>query len=78
MFSTVVFAVLPFLHMAAASTCSFPDPAPNFKNEDYVGRWFEIGKIQTKGGAFFERNCVCTELGISITNPETVMRCIVC
>jgi apolipoprotein D and lipocalin family protein len=51
--------------------CSFPEPAKGFTNEKYEGRWFEIGKIQTKGGAFFERNCVCTQIGIEITNSES-------
>ncbi len=37
----------------------------------YKGTWYEIGKIQTKGGAFFERNCVCTQLSVSITNEAT-------
>lgn len=53
------------------SQCSFPEPAVGFTNEKYSGRWFEIGKIQTKGGAFFERNCVCTQIGIEITNEGT-------
>ena len=48
--------------------CQFPDPAVNFKNQQYVGEWFEIGKIQTKGGAFFEKDCVCTELNVAFTN----------
>ena len=51
-----------------AAGCSFPDPAPNFVNEQYNGKWYEIGKIQTKGGAFFERKCVCTQLDAFITN----------
>mmetsp|Transcript_18541 Transcript_18541/g.31045 ORF Transcript_18541/g.31045 Transcript_18541/m.31045 type:complete len:188 (-) Transcript_18541:1180-1743(-) len=52
-------------------SCSFPPPDENFTNKKYEGKWYEIGKIQTKGGAFFERNCVCTQLGIEITNPTT-------
>lgn len=48
--------------------CQFPDPAANFKNQQYDGEWFEIGKIQTKGGAFFEKNCVCTEINVATTN----------
>lgn len=55
----------------AVSECSFPEPAANFQNSNYAGTWYEIGKIQTKGGAFFEKNCVCTELGIEMTNNET-------
>ena len=50
----------------AVTGCSFPVPASNFEYKGYEGRWFEIGKIQTKGGAFFEKDCVCTELNVSI------------
>eukprot|EP01100_Stratorugosa_tubuloviscum_P015382 TRINITY_DN8812_c0_g1_i1.p1 TRINITY_DN8812_c0_g1~~TRINITY_DN8812_c0_g1_i1.p1 ORF type:complete len:193 (+),score=83.09 TRINITY_DN8812_c0_g1_i1:55-633(+) len=45
--------------------CSNPDPAPGFKLENYEGIWYEIAKIQTSGGAFFERNCVCTYLNVT-------------
>ena len=27
-----------------------------------VGTWYEIGKVQTFGGAIFEGSCVCTQL----------------
>ena len=57
--------LLPGLNAAG---CSFPAPAANFENEKYNGKWYEIGKIQTKGGAFFERKCVCTQLDAVITN----------
>lgn len=59
------------LPVAVVSQCSFPAPDPSFTNAMYSGRWFEIGKIQTKGGAFFERNCVCTSLGFQETNSAT-------
>lgn len=42
-----------------------------FELQRYKGKWYEIGKIQTKGGAFFERNCVCTQLNIDITDEMT-------
>ena len=73
MWSIYLICVLLTLSLPAfhASGCSFPDPAPNFANEKYNGKWYEIGKIQTKGGAFFERNCVCTQLNASITNIPT-------
>lgn len=54
-----------------SSSCSFPAPAKGFSNDAYKGKWFEIGKIQTAGGAFFEKDCVCTELNISIKNERT-------
>ena len=56
---------------AFGDKCSFPDPAKEFTNERYEGRWYEIGKIQTKGGAFFERNCVCTSLDVTIIDKTT-------
>jgi apolipoprotein D and lipocalin family protein len=27
--------------------------------------WYEIGRIQTPGGAFFQKDCVCTTLNVS-------------
>ena len=55
-----------FSVVAAGTGCSFPAPAANFQYKGYEGKWYEIGKIQTKGGAFFEKDCVCTELNVSI------------
>ena len=70
---TVFLTIICFVSIAkgAEGTCSFPPPAANFQNSAYEGRWIEIGKIQTKGGAFFERNCVCTEINIDITDEKT-------
>lgn len=28
----------------------------------YDGTWYEIGRVQTAGGAIFQENCVCTQL----------------
>ena len=56
---------LPFLLSAIAVTadkCPVPPPAPNYVNHTYLGTWFEIGRIQTAGGAIFQQSCVCTEL----------------
>lgn len=68
----LLISLILVLHMTVfevhSSQCSFPAPAANFKNEDYTGKWYEIGKVQTAGGAFFERKCVCTELNIAINN----------
>ena len=63
--SLVIWVFAPVL---AKSGCSFPAPAKGFTHSKYEGKWFEVGKVQTGGGAFFERNCVCTELGITISN----------
>lgn len=57
-------ALLPRLH-SAADVCVNAPPAANFTNNAYEGTWFEIAKYQTAGGAFFERNCVCTEVEVS-------------
>ena len=48
----------------AAEKCNKPAPASGFTYEGYEGFWYEIGKIQTKGGAYFERECVCTTINI--------------
>jgi lipocalin len=29
----------------AAEKCRHPQPAPNYRNDLYQGRWFEIGKV---------------------------------
>ncbi len=50
--------------------CSFPLQSSNFSLAGYSGEWFEIGKVQTAGGAFWEKDCVCTELNIAITNAQ--------
>lgn len=31
--------------------------------------WYEIGRTQTKGGGFFQRNCVCTQLVVGPYAP---------
>ena len=66
---TTLFIAYP--SVTIAGQCSYPEPAKGFTNEKYSGRWYEIGKIQTAGGAFFERNCVCTQIGIEITDEST-------
>jgi apolipoprotein D and lipocalin family protein len=66
----LILAFTSHIH-AFGDKCSFPDPAKEFTNERYEGRWYEIGKIQTKGGAFFERNCVCTSLDVTIIDKTT-------
>ena len=58
----------PFLFslaLVAADKCPVPPPAPNYVNNTYLGTWYEIGRIQTAGGAIFQQSCVCTELLVS-------------
>ncbi|CAF3697311.1 unnamed protein product [Adineta steineri] len=60
--------------------CRIPPPATGYTIEQYTGRWFEIGKIQTAGGAFFERDCVCTHLDVnkSAEDPSVVIVSNIC
>jgi apolipoprotein D and lipocalin family protein len=51
--------------------CRSPPAAAGFTNQKYSGDWFEIGKIQTWGGAFFEKDCVCTGLTYEEQNSQT-------
>ena len=48
----------------------YPNPAVNFTEQGYSGLWYEIAKYQTAGGAFFEKDCVCTQLDV-FTDPTT-------
>ena len=57
--------LVPFLFSLAlvtADICPVPPPAPDYVNHTYLGTWYEIGRIQTAGGAIFQQSCVCTEL----------------
>merc|ERR1711911_438288 len=45
--------------------CLHPATAPNYSNEKYAGLWYEIGKIQTPGGAIFQRNCLCDTANVT-------------
>ncbi|CAF1393449.1 unnamed protein product [Rotaria magnacalcarata] len=47
--------------------CRLPPLATNYTIQQYAGRWFEVGKIQTPGGAYFEKGCVCTHIDVSPT-----------
>ena len=72
-----------FFALAASSHASAPlprmsdicinaAPAANFSNAAYEGTWFEIAKYQTAGGAFFERNCVCTRVDVAALPAPSV------
>ena len=54
----------------AKHQCLHPPPASGLSRTaaEYHGTWYEIGKIQTAGGAFFESECVCTQL---VVTPST-------
>merc|ERR550517_1628953 len=53
--------------LVSAEKCLHPAPAPGYKDAMYAGRWYEIGKYQTAGGAFFQKGTVCT---IATYNPN--------
>ncbi len=55
-----------------SDTCPVPPPAPNYLNHTYEGTWYEIGRIQTAGGAIFQQSCVCTELLVNTSNTSGV------
>ncbi|KAK3774608.1 hypothetical protein RRG08_035037 [Elysia crispata] len=44
--------------------CLLPPPSANFTLTGYYGLWYEAGKIQTAGGAIFEKDCVCTTIQV--------------
>ena len=48
-----------------AISCVDAPPSSNYTESLYEGFWYEVAKIQTKGGAFFERNCVCTSINVT-------------
>ena len=62
--AVVVLLLLVVVGVMGVEKCSKPSPAAGFTFEGYEGFWYEVGKIQTKGGAFFERECVCTTINI--------------
>jgi len=51
--------------------CGTPPPAVPFQLRDYMGKWYEMGKYQTPGGGFFERDCSCTESDIGDSQGTT-------
>lgn len=61
---------LSSLAVAFASKCKLPDPAATFTRESYSGIWYEVAKFQTAGGAYFEKNCVCTQLNVTAPSAE--------
>ncbi|XP_072014777.1 apolipoprotein D-like [Amphiura filiformis] len=49
--------------------CKSPAPVKPFDYRNYLGFWYEIGKIQTPGGGEYQANCVCT---FSETTPSNL------
>ncbi len=69
--SAIIIGHLP--RSVTSDQCPYPLPAPasNFSSYTYDGVWYEIGKIQTAGGAIFESSCVCTELIVGEVANDT-------
>ena len=38
---------------AYTEKCGTPPPAVPFQLKEYFGKWYEMGKYQTPGGAYF-------------------------
>merc|ERR1711990_959872 len=65
MFSFITISLLMAAETTIAEKCLHPLPSENFSNQLYAGRWFEVGKYQTIGGAIFQMGTVCTEANFS-------------
>ncbi|XP_060570130.1 apolipoprotein D-like [Ruditapes philippinarum] len=57
--------------LSSGEPCQNPPVAANFTANGYQGLWYEIGKMQTAGGAAFEKDCVCTTIDISPVKGAT-------
>ena len=68
MFQVVV--CFSILHMARSS-CQAPPPTANFTMTGYSGLWYEVGKIQTAGGAYFEKDCAVSYTHLTL--PTTIL-----
>ncbi|XP_065568085.1 apolipoprotein D-like [Artemia franciscana] len=63
------------LAVVAASTvfaqeCRHPPPVSNYTNERYQGFWYEVGRIQTPGGGYYQRFCLCDT---SVYTPDDLL-----
>ncbi|KAM3128164.1 hypothetical protein pb186bvf_019711 [Paramecium bursaria] len=64
---------LLLISSAIAQQCLHPKGAPGFTVQKYEGQWYEIAKFQTAGGAFFERDCVCTNLQVFYEDNDLIV-----
>lgn len=60
------------LQRVYGDSCPVPPVEANYTNSLFEGLWYEIGKIQTVGGAIFEHSCVCTTLDVKFDNIMNV------
>ena len=52
--------ILSLTSVYLSETCANPPTQANYSVDKYEGKWYEVAKYQTAGGAYFERNCTCT------------------
>ncbi len=48
----------------AYAACMDPPAAQGFVVEGFMGRWYEVGKIQTRLAAIWQEGCVCTTMDL--------------
>ncbi|CDW78043.1 apolipoprotein d-like [Stylonychia lemnae] len=73
MISRTLILTISSLTFALGNSCKAPEPQAGFTHETYSGVWYEIAKFQTAGGAFWEKDCVCTHLNVT-TNEQNVFQ----
>ena len=56
----LVMMMMAVVEVVRGEKCHHPPPAPGYTNTLYAGRWYEVGKYQTLGGAIFQQDTVCT------------------
>lgn len=71
MLSRTLILTLSSLALVLANKCKLPEPQAGFTRESYTGIWYEVSKYQTAGGAYFEKDCVCTQLNVTAPTIET-------
>ncbi|XP_046354252.2 uncharacterized protein LOC124133770 [Haliotis rufescens] len=59
------------LCLSYQSSCKSTPPSVAFQNTRFFGLWYEVGKIQTAGGALFEKDCVCTTIDVKPTHGSS-------
>jgi len=60
MMKSMFLVLCALVGFSAASQCRHPPAAEGYTNEKYSGIWYEIGRIQTAGGAIFQTGAECT------------------
>lgn len=68
---SMLFSIL--ITIISTKKCLFPKGAKDFEISSYEGTWYEIAKFQTAGGAFWEKDCVCTTLNPVLENNKILV-----